>query len=141
MKCEESYIHFLSSSPLLAKNRNVAAFFFFSSTGALGKGFEAGDIEESLVEVRRIGGAGGLSSSDILLQELSQSPRSSPNIQKSFSHKVILKIPALKTCVSPRKAHTFTSSARDLGSWSVRADAINPPTLHAEKAGNYSHLL
>ena len=116
------------------KNPNLAGFFFFSSTGALGKGFEAGDIEESLVEVRRIGGAGGLSSSDILLQELIQSPRSPPNIQKSFLHEVILKIPALKTCVSPRKAHTFTYSARDLGSWSWRADAINPPTLHAEKA-------
>lgn len=98
------------------KNPNLAGFFFFSSTGALGKGFEAGDIEESLVEVRRIGGAGGLSSSDILLQELIQSPRSPPNIQKSFLYEVILKIPALKTCVSPRKAHTFTYSARDLGS-------------------------
>jgi len=46
----------------------VDAFFFFSSTGALGKGFDAG--EESFVEVTRKGGAGGRSSSDILLCKL-----------------------------------------------------------------------
>lgn len=102
MEYKRSYIHFLSSSPLFWKNRNAAAFFFFSSTGALGKGFEAGDIEESFVEVRRIGGAGGLSSSDILVWKLIWPLRSPPVVKKFLFYQMTLKIPALRTCV-PQK--------------------------------------
>ena len=70
----------LLSSPLFWKKVKALVFFF---SGALGKGFEAGE-PESLVEAMRIGGAGGRSSSAIAKTVLVQKSTLPPNYWMTF---------------------------------------------------------
>ena len=105
-------LHFLSSSPLPWKKRKAAVFFFFSSTGALGSGRLAGEI--SLVEVNRIGGAGGLSSSAILTIFKGYTRTISPKSQNLFFQGKLVQIPTVKHTCSLRSS-SYVHSLLEFG--------------------------